>query len=187
MVLNQGKCATRVRRLIVVLAFLPSLVYAETDGPGSAVELLPADVVPAEAIDFYVEQRLQRLGITPAQPSSPHVLLRRITLDLAGRIPTTGEIKDYAQNRTTLPLHGLVSHLVDSHWYVRHTARELNSLLKGMGGTDRSWSITLRMRLRETAVGTRCFGNLWGHRGRRFVPNNLFSGGSKTAISLRVM
>ena len=134
MVLNQGKCATRVRRLIVMLALLPSLVYAESDGPGSAVELLPADVVPAEAIDFYVEQRLQRLGITPAQPSSPHVLLRRITLDLAGRIPTTGEIKDYAQNRTTLPLHGLVSHLVDSHWYVRHTARELNSLLKGMGG-----------------------------------------------------
>ena len=131
--LNQGKIANRVRLLIVACGLLPSSVYAEADAAKTTAELLSADADPAEAIDFYVEQRLERLKIAPAPQSSPHALLRRITLDLAGRIPTTGEIKEYAENQTALPLHGLVSNLVDSHWYVRHTARELNSLLKGMG------------------------------------------------------
>ncbi|MEE3373152.1 MAG: DUF1553 domain-containing protein [Planctomycetota bacterium] len=119
--------------LLAAFAWLSTTAFAEPDGGAPTAALLSADVSPVEAIDFYVEKKLRDLQITQAGPSSPHALLRRITLDLAGRVPTTSEIDRYLGTQESLRLQALISETMISPWYVRHTARELNALLKGMG------------------------------------------------------
>ena len=132
-VFDPAGIAPLVRLLIVTCACLPSSVLAEPLDGDPAVALLGPDVSPAKAIDFYVDQKLQELQITQTYPASPHALLRRITLDLAGRAPTSSEINKYLGPRDSLRLQPLISETMASPWYVRHTARELNGLLKGMG------------------------------------------------------
>src|SRR5437870_4657343 len=51
------------------------------------LELLPADRPVEEVIDFYVDRQLQAKGITPAAQADDSALLRRMTLDIVGRIP----------------------------------------------------------------------------------------------------
>ncbi|MCA9050669.1 MAG: DUF1553 domain-containing protein, partial [Planctomycetaceae bacterium] len=56
-----------------------------------------ADTDVATAIDGFIDGQLSSAGITPAPPAEWYNLLRRTTLDLAGRIPTRTEYDWYPQ------------------------------------------------------------------------------------------
>jgi len=58
-------------------------------GPGTAVE---------DMIDAAVGTGLAEAGLAPASPADDATLLRRVTLDLAGRIPAWGEIERYGSD-----------------------------------------------------------------------------------------
>ena len=60
-----------------------------------AAELLPAESHIADVIDHYIREGLLQKGIAAVQPADPLILLRRTTLDLAGRIPTATERQWY--------------------------------------------------------------------------------------------
>lgn len=60
-----------------------------------AVELLPANSNIVDVIDHYVREGLIQKGIAAVQPADPLTLLRRTTLDVAGRIPTAIEREWY--------------------------------------------------------------------------------------------
>ena len=51
----------------------------------------PSGPISGENIDDFVFQTLERQGIPPAPPSTDPEFLRRVTIDLAGRIPTLQE------------------------------------------------------------------------------------------------
>ncbi len=58
----------------------------------------PAVTDPAwsgNAIDRFVWTRLQKAGLSPAEPAEPAVLLRRLHLDLIGLPPTPAELKAF--------------------------------------------------------------------------------------------
>ena len=57
----------------------------------TADELLPADTEITTAIDHYVHQHLVTCGVAAVEPADDLTLLRRTTLDLAGRVPTPVE------------------------------------------------------------------------------------------------
>jgi hypothetical protein len=59
---------------------------------------LPAEEPPAgqQPVDFFIDRKLQQLGLMPASPVDDAAFIRRVTLDLAGRVPT------YAETRTFL-------------------------------------------------------------------------------------
>ncbi len=63
-----------------------------------AAELLPPDRSIAEVVDHYVGATLDRERVKPAPPADDLTLLRRLTLDLAGRIPTAAESRAYRRN-----------------------------------------------------------------------------------------
>ena len=54
-----------------------------------AEELLPADTEISNAIDHYVQQHLVTSGVAAVEPADDLTLLRRTSLDLAGRVPTS--------------------------------------------------------------------------------------------------
>src|SRR5688572_25927239 len=58
-------------------------------------DLLPPESPPEQAIDHYVNAKLQAAGVSAAAQADDANLLRRTLLDLVGRIPATAEAKAY--------------------------------------------------------------------------------------------
>lgn len=63
----------------------------------NAEDLLPADSGITQVIDHYVRQHLVKSGVEAVVPADDLTLLRRTTLDLAGRVPTSVE-RDWFMN-----------------------------------------------------------------------------------------
>jgi len=61
-------------------------------------ELLPADTEISNAINHYVQQHLVTSGVAAVEPADDLTLLRRASLDLAGRVPTSVE-RDWFMNQ----------------------------------------------------------------------------------------
>ncbi|MEJ7595245.1 MAG: DUF1553 domain-containing protein [Planctomycetaceae bacterium] len=57
----------------------------------NAEDLLPADTDIVQIIDHYIRQHLVTVGVAAVEPADDLTLLRRTTLDLAGRVPTPVE------------------------------------------------------------------------------------------------
>src|SRR6266498_901651 len=72
----------RTLRPLLAAAVLALPAVARAD------ELLPADRPIPAAIDHYIDALLKQDGVTPARQADDATLVRRLTLDLVGRIPT---------------------------------------------------------------------------------------------------
>src|SRR5437868_5271395 len=57
--------------------------------------LEPADRTIEQVIDHYIDAELNEAAVQPAAPASDAELLRRLTLDLNGRIPAVAEMDRY--------------------------------------------------------------------------------------------
>src|SRR4051812_5311993 len=111
----------RTLRLAVPLAALLALGPPAAAGPGETV------------IDPAIDARLHEEGVSAAAAADDATLLRRLTLDLAGRIPTPAEVTTYLADHDPAKRVKLVDRLLASPGYVRHQAAELDALL--MAGT----------------------------------------------------
>ena len=92
-------------------------------------DLLPADRPIPDVVDHYVDEALNKASITPVRMADDHSLVRRLTLDLAGRIPTAAESRAYVASTDGDKLARLVDRLMASPGFVRHQATELDTLL----------------------------------------------------------
>src|SRR5262245_35898072 len=110
----------RTTRLAVSLAALFAL------GPAAAADPPPPGA-PLEAfVDYFIDSRLHEEGVSPAPPADDATLLRRLTLDLAGRIPTPAEVKAYLASTDPDKRLKLVERLMASSGFVRHQAAEFD-------------------------------------------------------------
>ena len=94
-----------------------------------AAELLPPDRPIAEVVDHYIDETLRKEGVKPAPPADDATLIRRLTLDLAGRIPTAAESRAYRRSTDPDKTVRLVDRLMASPGFVRHQAAELDAML----------------------------------------------------------
>lgn len=106
--------------------------------PSQAAELLPPDRPLAEVIDHYINAKLKQAGVTPSPQADEGTLVRRLHLDLAGRIPMPDEVQAYLESKDPQKRAQLVERLMASPWYVRHATTEFNTLLRGpeLAGPD---------------------------------------------------
>jgi hypothetical protein len=96
-----------------------------------AADLLSPDRSIAEAVDSYVDATLRQEGVKPAPPADDAALIRRLTLDLVGRIPTAVESSAYVASTDPGKTVPLVDRLIASPGYIRHQTAELDSMLMG--------------------------------------------------------
>ena len=75
----------------------------------------------ASALDSYIEQKLTERGLSPNQPVEDEVFLRRIYLDVAGRIPTLAEAQEFLDSKDPEKRIELIDTLLGSPDYVSHT------------------------------------------------------------------
>ena len=115
------------------LAAFVLLAVISTFGGLSAVsmagELLPPEKMIEEAVDHYVQVRLTTEKVTPAPQASDPNLIRRLSLDLAGRIPTVSEAQAYAAAAEPDKRVRAVERLLASPDFAYQQRNELDSLL----------------------------------------------------------
>jgi hypothetical protein len=121
--------------------------------PALAADLLPPTTPVEEVVDHYIDANLQEAGVTPAPAADDATLVRRLTLDLAGRIPTLAETKAFVESREPGKRVRLAERLMASPAFVRHQADAFDALL--MAGTKAS--------IREYLVGAFADNRNWDH------------------------
>src|SRR5262249_6198028 len=90
--------------------------------PTFADDLLPSGKPIEEAVDHYVDARLRQEGVTPAPQADDATLVRRLTLDLAGRIPTAAEAAAYVASTDSSKRVKLVDRLMAPPPFLPHPA-----------------------------------------------------------------
>ena len=143
---------------------------------GNAEELLPPDRPIAEVIDYYLDAKLAADEVTPVPQANDATLFRRLTLDLTGRTPTALEAKSYIASEDPDKRAQLVSRLMDSPLYARHSATELNRLLSGPDGTGPDLRDYLLVAAQENRPWDRIFRELIGKTPAADKPERFVSG-----------
>ena len=87
----------------------------------SAQAVLDAKALAAR-IDHHINARLNERGVKPAPLADDAEFLRRVYLDLIGRIPRVAEARAFLQDKSPDRRSRLVERLLDSHLYVGHFA-----------------------------------------------------------------
>jgi hypothetical protein len=111
---------------------LPALLL--TACAARPADLLPPDRPVDEVIDHYVNAKLKTAGVTPATRADDYTLVRRLTLDLVGRIPTPAETVAYVDSTDPRKREALVDRLMASPAFVRHQANQFEAMLAGPNG-----------------------------------------------------
>jgi hypothetical protein len=74
-------------------------------------------------IDDYILARLEREDLAPSPEADKAVLIRRVTLDLTGLLPTTQQVSEYVQNPSPAAYEQLVDRLLASPSFGEQRAR----------------------------------------------------------------
>jgi hypothetical protein len=133
----------RMRRLILALV---ALVFAGRWA--AADDLLQPTLSPQQVVDHYIDACLKEAGLTPAPPADDANFLRRLTLDLVGRIPTVEETHAFLASSDANKRVALIERLMSSPAFVRHQATEFDTML--MYGTRGSVRGFLQTALAES-------------------------------------
>jgi Protein of unknown function (DUF1549)/Protein of unknown function (DUF1553) len=98
----------------------PLLVCAGLVSNGIAKEPEPAKL--AASVDAYIAAKWKLNKATPAPIADDATYIRRIYLDLIGRIPTTAEVRGFLEDKSTDKRAKLAERLIDSAAHARHLA-----------------------------------------------------------------
>lgn len=123
-----------------------------------AAELLPPDKPIPVVIDHYIDARFEKSPTKPVGQADDYTLIRRLTLDLIGRIPTMAETKAFVESNDANKREQLVDRLLASPAFVRHQANQFDVMLSGPTsrsnglreylvkalGANKSWDVIFR-------------------------------------------
>jgi mono/diheme cytochrome c family protein len=87
---------------------------------------LPTTINPTRArngIDHFILARLEKEGIAPSPEADKVTLIRRLTLDLTGLLPTPAEVDAFVSDTSPSAYDTLVERLLRSPHYGEHQAR----------------------------------------------------------------
>lgn len=94
---------------------------------GAPVENLPE---PRNFIDQLVFAKLKKMGLPPSGDCDDATFIRRVTLDIAGRIPTPAETKEFLENKDAGKRDALIDSLLASTDYADFFANKWSALLR---------------------------------------------------------
>jgi len=100
---------------VLVISSLLGLASSSTATSPDPVEL-------AARIDKHLAARWNAEKVKPAATADDAEIVRRVYLDLVGRIPTVAEVREFLADKATDKRMKLVARLVESGAHFRHTA-----------------------------------------------------------------
>ena len=114
--------------IAMVRAWVSALGQSTPAAVAARPEMPPAATEPSAAIDHFLAAEWQARGIAPAPICEDRAFLRRVYLDLAGRIPTREEASAFLDDASADKRVALVDRLLASDEYAR-TFREIWDVL----------------------------------------------------------
>jgi len=94
---------------------------------GAEVGTLPP---PRNFIDVAVTNKLKVLGIPPSPVCDDGTFIRRVSVDIAGRLPTETEVRDFVASKDPAKRDKLIDQLLDSPAYADLFANKWNLVLR---------------------------------------------------------
>lgn len=124
--------------------------------PATAPTAAPVDPA-AQTIDRLVEENLAKRGLKPNAPASDGVFLRRIYLDVIGRIPTAEEATEFLSDNSPDKRARLIDKLLLSEGYASHWFNYWADVLRiksdpnegGQGGSGDVYAAWVKDQLRR--------------------------------------
>jgi hypothetical protein len=94
---------------------------------GAEIGALPE---PKNFIDLAVQNKLKLLGIPPSPVCDDSTFIRRVSIDIAGKLPTEQEVRDFLASGDSQKRDKLIDALVDSQGYADLFANKWNMVLR---------------------------------------------------------
>jgi hypothetical protein len=104
--------------------------YVTIPLPGSVPDSVYDRLPRRNKIDGLVWAKLRRLGITPSGPAGDSTYLRRVYLDIIGRLPSVEEARAFLSDKDTDKRAKLVERLLERPEYADHWASKWMDLLR---------------------------------------------------------
>lgn len=121
----------RPGRHVIVARFLDRVVPAIVSLPWPpSADSPPSLDAPADPIDAQVARTLLDLGLAPTPPVDDAALLRRLRLDLTGRLPEPDEVDEYVTSDEPDKRERLIDRLLASDDFVEYWTFRLAVLLR---------------------------------------------------------
>jgi hypothetical protein len=117
--------------LVMVASCTPLRSGTEAAPPAPAAQ---APGLGTTGLDPLIEARWREAGVTPAAPADDGAFLRRVSLDLIGRIPTLTETRTFLTDAGADRRARLVDRLLGSHEFAEHWGELYADLLFGTEG-----------------------------------------------------
>lgn len=108
---------------VMALALLAQAAPAAAPPAGDPVTVL------ARAIDAHVDAQIKDRDAVAAPLADDHEFVRRVYLDLAGRVPRVSEVRAFTDDKKPDKRRTLVRKLLDSGYYVNHFTNVWRALL----------------------------------------------------------
>ena len=106
-------------------------------------------------VDEHVFARLRMLGIPPSPVCDDSVFIRRVTVDIAGRLPTAKEVADFLASKAPQKRDQLVDRLLASSDYADLFANKWTSVLRNQrtGNSGKTVTIGFHKFVRDAVAG----------------------------------
>jgi hypothetical protein len=141
------------------LAFTRSSVAAVA---GSSRAVTPDQIPIRGFIDEEILARLKTEKMLAAPLSSDYDFLRRVTFDIAGRAPTSDEIRQFVADKSPGKRDAVIDRLIDSQDFIEKWTIWLGDILQNAAtAQNRSQQIEGRNRLHEWIRISIAFGKSW--------------------------
>ena len=95
----------------------------------NAADILPQEAPINDVVDHYVRAGWKANDIEPARRVSDANLIRRLTLDIAGRVPSMHETRRFVASKSPRKWTDLVDRLLASPDFVYHHSNQLDEML----------------------------------------------------------
>ena len=140
---------------LIVVIFSCDVAPAEGRVVRTSADWDRVDAV-AQQIDAQFDKLWQTEGIVPAPAADDAAILRRLWLDLAGRIPRTSDVRDFVDDSQADKRRRLIDQLIESPLFVVHQTNVWRRMLLPEADADREQQLDtagfeawFRDRLRE--------------------------------------
>jgi len=134
---DQGRIEiVRAGRHAIVVRYLTQVLAIQITAAFPAKPLVVADLPRSNWIDDEINATLAALRLPPAPLAGDAALLRRITLDLTGRLPAPERVREYLTNRDSNKFAVEVERLLASREFTDHWTYRLADWLRVAGGPN---------------------------------------------------
>jgi len=111
-------------------SIIQKLGQAADPTAGKAPDTLAETANAARTIDDYLENHWKEHNVEPNPPAGDAIILRRLYLDIVGRIPSYEETVQFARSGSSTKRARLIDHLLESEGYVSHQYNFFADLLR---------------------------------------------------------